>query len=376
LLLVAASQMLRAELKTVWFLQCRPQSLAKSIEAKAHAWGGIAIVVTLITLVGVMVWQPAGATAVLRRTPFMLAALWFTAESMFGLLSLGATIVSEQSIKFRKSALILPGILTAASSAAIHSGNYWDQFVLVVVMGVFNTAIRQKQEFELRWLGEPSETPPVRLYALHGLTAILAFLFVRDVLKPLLAAAKWTDAEIIVGAYSAAAACVGLVSWLWVRRRGLLQVVDGSQSSPWRPVAVGLAATCLVGFAWDSMIRATVGYAAGAIGPSWHADAQGSVRGGLLVIFLVVLVAPIFEEWIFRGLLYRSLRQSSGVVASIAAASLLFTVIHPLSSCVPILTLAVATAWVYERTGGRLAASIAVHTGYNLFIVLLWNLRG
>jgi membrane protease YdiL (CAAX protease family) len=29
---------------------------------------------------------------------------------------------------------------------------------------------------------------------------------------------------------------------------------------------------------------------------------------------------------------------------------------------------------VYERTG-RLWASMAVHTGYNAFIVLLWNLR-
>jgi membrane protease YdiL (CAAX protease family) len=130
-----------------------------------------------------------------------------------------------------------------------------------------------------------------------------------------------------------------------------------------------------VGLAWDSLIRATVGYAAGAIGPSWRPDAEGHLRGGLLLIGLVVIVAPIFEEWIFRGLLYRSLRASSGVAASIAAASLIFTVIHPLSSCVPILVLAVATAWVYERTG-RLWASIAVHTGYNAFIVLLWNMRG
>jgi membrane protease YdiL (CAAX protease family) len=150
--------------------------------------------------------------------------------------------------------------------------------------------------------------------------------------------------------------------------------VRPSAAATWRPVALGLGATCLVGFVWDSLIRATVGYAAGALGPSWHPDSHGSVRGGMLVIFLVVLVAPIFEEWIFRGLLYRSLRQSTGIVASIAAASLLFTVIHPLSSAVPILVLAVATAWVYERTG-KLTASIAVHTGYNLFIVLLWNLR-
>jgi hypothetical protein len=95
-------------------------------------------------------------------------------------------------------------------------------------------------------------------------------------------------------------------------------------------------------------------------------------NGNWLFLATVVLAAPMFEEWLFRGLLYRSLRRSSGVAVSVAISALLFTAIHPMASSVAVFVLAIATALVLEKTG-RLWPSMLVHVGYNAFIVALWN---
>jgi ABC-2 type transport system permease protein len=95
--------------------------------------------------------------------------------------------------------------------------------------------------------------------------------------------------------------------------------------------------------------------------------------GNWVFLTTLVLAAPIFEEWLFRGLLYRSLRRSWGLVTSVAISALLFTAIHPMASSVAVLGLGVATAVVLERTG-RLWSSMLVHIGDNTFIVALWNI--
>ena len=95
--------------------------------------------------------------------------------------------------------------------------------------------------------------------------------------------------------------------------------------------------------------------------------------GNWVFLATLVLAVPIFEEWLVRGLLYRSLRRSWGLVTSVAINALLFTAIHPMASSVAVLGLGVATAVVLQRTG-RLWPSMPVNIGYNTFIVALWNI--
>jgi membrane protease YdiL (CAAX protease family) len=86
-----------------------------------------------------------------------------------------------------------------------------------------------------------------------------------------------------------------------------------------------------------------------------------------------VIVAPIFEEWIFRGLLYRNLRTSWGKWASIAVTTLVFAVIHPPVSCVTVVSLSVVTCLLVEKTG-RIWPGIVAHTTLNAVVVASWNL--
>jgi membrane protease YdiL (CAAX protease family) len=84
----------------------------------------------------------------------------------------------------------------------------------------------------------------------------------------------------------------------------------------------------------------------------------------LLTIFAVV-VAPVFEEVLFRGLAYPVLKQRFGTVRALVAVSAAFALIHfHLPSTVPLFVLAVALALAYELTGSLLA-SITMHALFN-----------
>jgi len=49
---------------------------------------------------------------------------------------------------------------------------------------------------------------------------------------------------------------------------------------------------------------------------------------GILGLMLMVLLAPVVEELVFRGLLYRMLRERWGIVLSVAVSAVFFSLVH------------------------------------------------
>ena len=87
---------------------------------------------------------------------------------------------------------------------------------------------------------------------------------------------------------------------------------------------------------------------------------------GLLVIAAVVL-APIVEELIFRGCLYRFLKSQTTLLPAQIASGLLFSMIHwNLLSFLPLVLIGIFLARVYEKTGSILVA-IWFHAFFNAF---------
>lgn len=86
-----------------------------------------------------------------------------------------------------------------------------------------------------------------------------------------------------------------------------------------------------------------------------------------------LLLAPLVEEVQFRGLLFKGLRVSWGLIPSAICVTLLFTAIHFTENfgywpaMTAILVLAVAALLTRLRSG--VVASAALHTAYNLVIV-------
>jgi membrane protease YdiL (CAAX protease family) len=106
-----------------------------------------------------------------------------------------------------------------------------------------------------------------------------------------------------------------------------------------------------------------------------------SMSGAAIGLFALyaVLVAPVTEEVVFRGLLYRSIRDRIGVWAGALISAIAFGLIHyipgnPWRDVVSLQLTMVVTgiglALIYERRG-TIVADIAGHAAFNLLAVIL-----
>jgi len=95
-----------------------------------------------------------------------------------------------------------------------------------------------------------------------------------------------------------------------------------------------------------------------------------------LGVFAVV-IAPVAEEFIFRGMLFPFVKQLGWPRAAWLGVSLLFALIHlNAPTFVPLFGFALALTWLYEKTD-NLLAPITAHALFNAtnLVVLLWQIQ-
>jgi membrane protease YdiL (CAAX protease family) len=95
-----------------------------------------------------------------------------------------------------------------------------------------------------------------------------------------------------------------------------------------------------------------------------------------LGILVVVVLGPVTEEMLFRGILFGGFQKSFGRIAAIILTTVLFIAIHlpGLTYYAPTIlaigALAGAALWLRLRFGA-IGPAIAVHASYNLMVVLV-----
>jgi membrane protease YdiL (CAAX protease family) len=88
-------------------------------------------------------------------------------------------------------------------------------------------------------------------------------------------------------------------------------------------------------------------------------------------IFLAVVVAPLVEEFIFRGLLYGVMKKFAGAWAAMATSGLIFAAIHQNLPALPAyFLLACGFTLAYERTGS-IWTPITMHVLFNAITVVV-----
>jgi membrane protease YdiL (CAAX protease family) len=96
-----------------------------------------------------------------------------------------------------------------------------------------------------------------------------------------------------------------------------------------------------------------------------------------LLVTLAVVVAPISEEFFFRGILFRTVRDRHGFWPAAVASAIPFGLVHyvpapAIDAAVLQLTMVftgLGLAWVYERRG-TIVASMAAHMAFNVIGVV------
>jgi hypothetical protein len=101
---------------------------------------------------------------------------------------------------------------------------------------------------------------------------------------------------------------------------------------------------------------------------------EGNPAAAFLVALAVIVVAPVAEEFFFRGFFYRALRTRMGVWPAALIDGLVFGALHfqgaGTAIILPVIAVfGVGQCLVYERTGS-LFAVIAIHAAFNTVAML------
>jgi uncharacterized protein len=118
----------------------------------------------------------------------------------------------------------------------------------------------------------------------------------------------------------------------------------------------------------------------------FHAEDEAAVKlfsdakSRWTIVYLgvfAVVIAPVAEEFIFRGLLYPFIKRLGWPKLAWFGVSFLFALIHADKAIfIPLFVLALALTWLYEKTD-NLLAPITAHALFNAtnLVALLWQIQ-
>lgn len=174
---------------------------------------------------------------------------------------------------------------------------------------------------------------------------------------------------------SAVSELLFIASALWVAKlSGSVSLRDFGlvrapfKSTFWRAVGVMVGYFILLGI-YSQLVHLAPDDAPEKLG------AQTGTLGMLFFAIMVAVLAPIAEEFFFRGMIYRALKNGVGIAAAAIISGLLFGAMHidststdRLLQVVPLAILGISFALLYQWTG-TLYATIALHATNNAIAV-------
>jgi ABC-2 type transport system permease protein len=370
-LMTSAFQTLNAEGQALWILYTVPQSLEAVLREKAKLWASVATVYALLVFVvaaavsrTISLQFIGSAAIVLLGVPIF--AVIATALGVFGC----DPLATEVRRRVRLTYVYLCMTLASLFGLAVYASTVWQRIAVVVLTTLLAVALWQKARDRFDYLLDPTAAPPSRVSVSDGMIAALmffalqatVFVFARNVGHADVAIAIWI-AFCTAGAVTYAA--MRFVYWR-IGTAGVPRLFAGGVPRALLWGVAGGAAASLAGVAYIVVVS------------RWHLLPSGTTalpdrRAFFVLATIAVLAAPVFEEFIFRGLIFGGLRRSLSVGPATLASAAIFAIIHPPYAVIPVFVMGTCAAVIYERTR-VLAAPMLVHAIYNATVLgFQWN---
>jgi membrane protease YdiL (CAAX protease family) len=377
-----AFQVLAAEGNSLWLLYTFPRTLQSVLLEKTVLWGGLASLYTLaFLLIAALAGMPLNGE-VLAAGVYAVVGIGIHAFIAAAIGTL-ATDPTESVVQRRpRSDLVwfyrfLWFIYLVGFFLPL-----WPKVVMVVLYVPLAFAYWQQVQDRIPYFLEPTESPSPRISLAHGMVAALAFCVLQHVVTFLLSAyfevenfRKPSPGTLTLVMEVVTGVVVTAVTLFFLRRVPNLLRVTGlvparSESRPvvWRSLLPGVAAGVLAGLFG-------VAYIAGIL---WL-DVVPGLKEGLASVpspwadpglfDFAVLAAPLFEEFLFRALIFQGMERSPRPPVAVLGSAAIFAVIHPAISVVPVFVLGVAAALSFRRTR-LLWTAVVAHMSYNTIVVL------
>jgi len=365
---------LAVEGNALWMLYGLPVPLPAIMLRKTMLWSALGLCYAIAVL-GVCAWHIREFHSIdLSYTTVALAGVViysFIASGM-GMLATDPLEV-EVKRRIRPGMIYLYMILASLYGYALYAPSTWARLGQIVLSSLLAYALWQKVRDRAPFLLDAVSMPPPRVSLADGLMAALGFFVLQGLLSIFFLHIHMRQGKAIVLAFAVAGALVvGFTLLMFWRARvegvfaaiGLRGPRDGRRV---RAVLIGIGLGIfggVIAFGYLSAIR----YFPELERLRGRAEELSDVRGWWLVL-LAVIAAPLCEEFIFRGLVYRGMRRSLPARWSIAGSAAVFAICHPPVSVIPVFIMAVIAALGFEVTGW-IVTPICIHMTYNGLVLL------
>ena len=380
----SAIPVLSREDKTLWYLLTFPQSLSSILAKKAAVWAALgmaygAVALAVITHFSRQMRGQAWTDVVVALYGIGLYAF---IGSGIGILATNILETVKQA-RFRTDMIYLYMVLAAVYANAIYSPSVWAKIAQIVLSTLLAVALWQKVKDFTPYILDPVEHPPREVGLADGMIAALAFFAAQGLIFLFLRAVSSSSfASQITIAYVLAGVLVGGAAMIILSMQGVKDIWQTVGLSPGRgevrsssfgrSVFVGALCGLVAAFGAFVYLHALN------LSPQWQTWKQDAELNSFLtradkpvwLIVLAVFAAPIFEEFIFRGLVFRGLRRLTGPVLAVAGSAALFALVHPPVAIIPVFGLGIAAAVSFQQTG-LLLAPIVAHCVYNASVLAL-----
>lgn len=382
MLTLTAFQVMTAEKQALWLLHTIPSSLSASVSAKLKLWGLVGLIFCGVLLAIRFSTAPVSESL---ATTIGLSAFALAGVAIYTLIGgsigiIGADMLADdQRKRLSFTATFVFMNLTGFYVYGMLAGNVHTASVVFILAVLLAAALWQKAEARLPYLLDPTSEPPRTVTIADGMLATFSFFVIQTIVVAIIAYTSDADAipaselaafgvkAIFLGFLIGGAIVCGAFLWRFRQKK--------AQYQPPLLGAGGLGQALAVALPLAAIACATgIGYLELKELYGWFSEGQatGQPTYTWWAIAIMVLAAPLFEEYIFRGMVFaslvRSLEGPRGLLWAILASSLLFALMHPLASVAPVLVVGLTTAYAYHLTGA-LAAPIVIHGLYNATVV-------
>ena len=371
--IVTAPHVPMSESNSMWMIYSLPVEISAYFRRRARVWRATGVMMAAALIAGLAIWKGGIPSGDWWRIPAALVGVWVVSLAsyavMIGNFKLPDTASGE---RLRVSPLCIYACMFMAGivGTTLWHGNPWQVFASLVIWWFFGFGLWQGVSHRLRHLMEPTEELPRQLTIASALFAVIVFFLVQVVVGRGLQA-LWDEDLAAATLWSYLLAGFGALLFCAIRLSGhrtakLLPTPRGHLALA-LPLTMG--ACIAVGWVWLQLIQLVPPLR------EIHERAQEMVTMRVdsedwKTMFLMVVAAPIIEELLFRGYVFRVMQRAWSPKNAIAASALLFAIVHPGLSFPPVFVLGLATAWLYFRWQ-KLWPGMLLHAGYNAALLVL-----
>jgi len=366
-LMLSAFQTLNTEGNALWMLYTFPRSLDSMLKEKARLWGVLALTYPLLVFAAGLYFKPV----------FTWQLAWLAAIALAGVVIFSGIAVSlgvfacdplaqETHARIRPTYSYLYMLLCSLYVYGIYAQEWLQTIAIMVLTSGLSLALWQKARDALPYLLDPAASPPPRVALSDGLIAAVIFFVMQLLALLLLTRGKQANVRDLALAFTLAGGLVygamRLVYWRY-KTAGVPAVlataphggVAGAVRDALKTGVAGGVVASVFGYAYLYLLHGTI----------WE---RAPVTGSLWYAAMAVLAAPVFEEFIFRGLIHAGLQRLVPSLAAALGSAAIFAIVHPAGAMAPVFVLGLCAAWAHGRSTSLLAPMI-VHAIYNLTIV-------